>query len=162
MKRKHGRLLRGSGQVSPHTPGTGKHKPCTQGPGSRILLLRNQILQHTAGVLLVLSRTMFLLGTLSAGLVLCAVQVRPTAFERMVSDVDPLHGDPTANKDGIQCRDWTLLSPPQRRGSFAFSSLLFPHSKLTVSLQIHANTETDAKTTEHLTVCKSSMISKNQ
>lgn len=68
---------------------------------------------------------------------LCAVQVRPTAFEMMVSDVDPLHGDPTANNDGIQCRDWTLLSPPQCRGGFAFSSLLlFPHSKLTVSLQI--------------------------
>lgn len=84
-----------------------------------------------------LSHAMFLLGTLSAGFMLCALQVRPTAFEMMVSDVDPLHGDPTANKDGIQCRNWTLLSPPQCRGSFAFSSLLlFPHSKLTVSLQI--------------------------
>lgn len=39
--------------------------------------------------------------------------------------------------------------------------LLFPHSKLAVSLRIHANTEIDAKTTEHLTVWKSSMISKN-
>lgn len=39
--------------------------------------------------------------------------------------------------------------------------LLFPHSKLTVSLRSHANTEINAKTTEHLTVCKSSVISKN-
>lgn len=70
-----------------------------------MLLLRHQILQHTAGVLLVLSRTMFLLGTLSVGFVLCAVQVRPTAFGMMVSDVGPLHGDPTADKDGIQGRD---------------------------------------------------------
>lgn len=129
MKRKRGRLLRVSGQVSPHTPGTGKHKLCTQSPGSRMLLLRHQILLHTAGVLLALSRTMFLLGTLSAGFVLCAVEVRPTAFEMMVSDADPLHGDPTANKDGLQCRDWTLLSPPQCRGRFAFSSSSFSSFK---------------------------------
>lgn len=129
MKRKHGRLLRVSGQVSPHTPGTGKHEPCTQGPVSRMLLLRQQILLHTAGVLLALSCTMFLLGTLSAGFVLCAVEVRPTAFEMMVSDVDPLHGDPTVKKDGIQCRGWTLLSPPQYRGSFAFSSSSFSSFK---------------------------------
>ena len=42
-----------------------------------------------------------------------------------------------------------------------FPLLLFPSSKLTVSLRIHANTEIDAKTAEHLTVCKSSVISKN-
>lgn len=83
----------------------------------------------TAGVLLALSRTMFLLGTLSGGFVLCAVEVRPTAFEMMVSDVDPLRGDPTANKDGLQCRDWTLLSPPQCRGRFAFSSSSFSSFK---------------------------------
>lgn len=99
--------------------------PAHRNLGAECCYSETRSLLHTAGVLLALSRTMFLLGTLSAGFVLCAVQVRPTASEMMVSDVDPLQGDPTANKDGIQCRDWTLLSPPQCRGSLCLFLFFF-------------------------------------
>lgn len=161
MKRKRGRLLRVSGQVSPRTPGTGKHKLCTQSPGSRITATQTpDPAAHSRCASCTVPHNFCLVLCLQGS---CSVQLKSDQLLLRWWLVMLTHsmGIPQRIKMVFSAEIGLYCLLHSAEVDLPFPLLLFPHSKLTVSLRIHANTEISAKTTEHLTVCKSSVISKN-